>query len=177
MSDIKKEKKPRTEKQLAHTAKLILMNKERAVIRNKQKAEGTYVAPIRKSKKAKAETLIIKEVPKDKDPPSLSVSLEKIKKPKKKKSPKPKTPPPPSESDASTDLEDDISDYASDASEEHAIAGHYGNEEDYYEVNQDDIAIDIPSEAEAQPQPNYTPEPKLDQKVIKPVKRRRTYHR
>lgn len=174
MSDVKKEKKPRTEKQLAHTQKLILMNKERAVIRNKQKAEGTYVAPVRKSKKKiKAETLIIKEVQENEEP-SLTSSPVRNKEPKPlykqviKKKPKkrPKTPPPP-ESDASTDLEDDIPDYASDESGVHALSGHYGNEEEYY----DDLD-EIPLE------PNYTPDPEEEpEPVIKVVKRRRTYHR
>lgn len=176
MSDVKKEKKPRTEKQLAHTQKLILMNKERAALRKKQKADGTYIAPPKKEKKIKikAETLIIKEVVKNEEEPLKVHPSNKIKEPKplykqvikKKTKKKPKSPPPPPESDASTDLEGDISDYdyASDESGVHALSGHYGTEEEYYEENDEEIPVE----------PNYTPEP---EPVIKPVKRRRTYHR
>ena len=180
MSDVKKEKKERTPKQLAHTQKLILLNKERAELRKKQKADGTYVAPPKKEKKIKkqkAETLIIKEVENEEEPSKISAPV-KIKEPKplykqvikKKNKKKPKPPPEPIyDSDASTDLEADISDYASDESATHALAGHHGVEEEYYEVQEEE-------EPEPEPEPNYTPEPEPEQ-VIKPVKRRRTYHR
>tara|TARA_R110001599_G_C12150768_1_gene651453 strand:- start:659 stop:1036 length:378 start_codon:yes stop_codon:yes gene_type:complete len=59
----KKEKKPRTAAQLAATARLVKLNKERAVLRSEGK-----LPPVQRKKKTKA---IIKESPVD--PPALDL--------------------------------------------------------------------------------------------------------
>ena len=157
----KKERKPRSAAQLEATAKLVKLNKERAVLR----AEGK-LPPVQRKRKTKT---VIQEIPKE------PKDLVKPEKPKKKKSVKKKAvepepepePEPESEPDAVFDCECEA-DVLSQSSE---------SDNEYYNYHCDDggaegvedVYTEIP-----QVEPELEPEP-VKMEIVKPKRKRRVY--
>jgi len=151
----KKEKKPRSLAQLEATAKLVKLNKERAVLR----AEGKLPA-VQRKKKTKT---IIQEIQKE------TKDLVEPEKPKKKKSVKKKAVEPEPEPEPVSDCECEA-----DVSSESSVSDN-----EYYNYHCDDdgaegvedVYTEIP---QLEPEPEPEPEP-VKMEIIKPKRKRRVY--
>lgn len=173
MSDIEikieKIKKPRTEKQLAHTARLVAMNKERALKKREEKQNL-------KDEEIKKKKVIIKEIPlqneneqiyrksrkeielkdsRKKNPKPLYKQVIK-KKPKKVK--QPPTPPPSSDDEPTSS---DSSDSSIDSQDYECPA----------------LSDDEPTAAPDYPENYHTDEPEIIDETPAPIKRKRKVYR
>ena len=158
----KKEKKPRSLAQLEATARLVKLNKERAVLR----AEGK-LPPVQRKKKTKT---IIQELEKavETETPVETVKPVKKKVVKRKPKPEPEPEPEPEMSDCECDAE--VSSQSSLSDDEyysyHCDDGGAEGVEDVY-------TDPPPMTLDAEPEPEPEPEPvKI---IIKPKRKRRVY--
>jgi len=151
----KKEKKPRSAAQLEATARLVKLNKERAVLR----AEGK-LPPVQRRKKTKT---IIQELPKETDKPVKKKTVKKV----VKLEPEPEPAPEPESSDC--ECEADVSSESS-----------LSDDDEYYNYHCDDGGAEGVEDVytEAPPlilDPEPEPEPEPVKMVIKPKRKRRVY--
>lgn len=145
----KKEKKPRSLAQLEATAKLVKLNKERAVLR----AEGK-LPPVQRKKKTKT---IIQELPKETEKPVKKKTVKKVVKPE----PEP---------------EPEVSDCECEA--EVSSQSSLSDDDEYYNYHCDDGGVEGVEDVYTEPPPltlDPEPEPEPVEIVVKPKRKRRVY--
>jgi len=143
----KKEKKPRSLAQLEATAKLVKLNKERAVLRSKGK-----LPPVQRKKKTKT---IIQELPKETEKPVKKKTVKKVVEPE----------PEPEVSDCECEAEVSSQSSLSDDDEYYNYHCDDGGAEGVEDVYTE------PPELTLDPEP----EPEPVEIVVKPKRKRRVY--
>ena len=152
----KKEKKPRSAAQLEATARLVKLNKERAVLR----AEGK-LPPVQRKKKTKT---IIQELPQE--------TVENVKPIKKKKIKKVVEPEPEPAQSSDCECETEIS---SQSSFDDDNDDNDDNGDEYYNYHCDDDGAEGVEDVYTEPPPlPLEPEP-VEIVIVKPKRKRRVY--